>query len=86
MAQIRAGVQEPSLLAAKRYVANLQNEYTSVQNAKHPTNLFDHLDHRARRAAGVDTDRVNDAAGGDGRFDAHGHRNDRPGTDGTDTH
>ena len=37
VAQIRAGVQEPSLLAAKRYVANLHNEYVSVQNAKHPT-------------------------------------------------
>jgi PPM family protein phosphatase len=36
VAQIRAGVQEPSLVAATRYVANLQNEYTSVQNAKHP--------------------------------------------------
>jgi len=35
VAQIRAGVQEPSLLAAKRYVANLHNEYVSVQNAKH---------------------------------------------------
>jgi PPM family protein phosphatase len=36
VAQIRSGVQEPSLLAAKRYVANLHNEYVSVQNAKHP--------------------------------------------------
>jgi PPM family protein phosphatase len=36
VAQIRAGVQEPSLLAATRYVTNLQNEYASVQNAKHP--------------------------------------------------
>jgi protein phosphatase len=34
LAQIRAGVQEPSLLAAKRYVTNLQSEYVSVQNAK----------------------------------------------------
>lgn len=32
--QIRSGVQEPSLLAAKRYVTNLRNEYVSVQNAK----------------------------------------------------
>jgi PPM family protein phosphatase len=37
VATIRAGVQEPSLLAATRYVANLQNEYQSVQNAKHPS-------------------------------------------------
>jgi protein phosphatase len=36
VAQIRAGVQEPSLLAATRYVANLHNEYVSVQDAKHP--------------------------------------------------
>jgi PPM family protein phosphatase len=36
VAQIRAGVQEPSLPAAKRYVANLHNEYVSVQEAKHP--------------------------------------------------
>jgi serine/threonine protein phosphatase PrpC len=36
VAQIRAGVQEPSLQAAKRYVANLHSEYVSVQNAKHP--------------------------------------------------
>jgi serine/threonine protein phosphatase PrpC len=36
VAQIRAGVQEPSLLAAKRYVTNLHNEYVSVQDAKHP--------------------------------------------------
>ena len=34
LAQIRAGVQEPSLLAAKRYVTNLHSEYVSVQNAK----------------------------------------------------
>ena len=34
MTQIRAGVQEPSLQAAKRYVSNLANEYVSVQNAK----------------------------------------------------
>jgi serine/threonine protein phosphatase PrpC len=32
--QIRAGVQEPSLQAAKSYVSNLANEYVSVQNAK----------------------------------------------------
>ena len=37
VAQIRAGVQEPSLLAAKRYVTNLHNEYVSVQDAKHHT-------------------------------------------------
>jgi PPM family protein phosphatase len=36
VAQIRAGVQEPSLVAAKRYVANLHSEYVSVQKAKHP--------------------------------------------------
>jgi serine/threonine protein phosphatase PrpC len=36
VAQIRSGVQEPSLLAAKRYVANLHSEYVSVQKAKHP--------------------------------------------------
>jgi protein phosphatase len=35
VAQIRAGVQEPSLKAAKRYVTNLADEYVSVQNAKH---------------------------------------------------
>jgi PPM family protein phosphatase len=35
VAQIRAGVQEPSLQAAKRYVTNLQSEYVSVQKAKH---------------------------------------------------
>lgn len=34
LVQIRAGVQEPSLLAAKRYVTNLQSEYASVQSAK----------------------------------------------------
>jgi len=34
VAQVRAGVQEPSLAAAKRYVTNLENEYASVQNAK----------------------------------------------------
>jgi PPM family protein phosphatase len=39
VAQIRSGVQEPSLLAAKRYVTNLHNEYVSVQKAKnHKTN------------------------------------------------
>jgi hypothetical protein len=37
VAQIRAGVQEPSLPAAKRYIANLRNEYISVQNAKQAT-------------------------------------------------
>jgi serine/threonine protein phosphatase PrpC len=37
VAQIRSGVQEPSLLAARRYVANLHNEYVAVQNARHPT-------------------------------------------------
>ena len=36
VAQIRAGVNEPSLLAAQHYVSNLHNEYVSVQNAKHP--------------------------------------------------
>ncbi len=36
VAQIRAGVNEPSLLAAQRYVTNLHNEYVSVQKAKHP--------------------------------------------------
>ena len=36
VAQIRAGVNEPSLLAAQHYVRNLHNEYISVQNAKHP--------------------------------------------------
>ena len=34
VAQIRAGVQEPSLLAAKHYVTNLANKYVSVENAK----------------------------------------------------
>jgi protein phosphatase len=34
VAQIRSGVQEPSLVAAKRYITNLRNEYVSVQNAK----------------------------------------------------
>jgi hypothetical protein len=35
--QIRSGVQEPSLPAAKRYIANLRNEYITVQNAKQAT-------------------------------------------------
>jgi protein phosphatase len=35
VAQIRSGVQEPSLVAAKRYVSNLESEYVSIQNAKH---------------------------------------------------
>jgi serine/threonine protein phosphatase PrpC len=34
VAQIRAGVQEPSLQAAKRYVANLHGEYVRMQEAK----------------------------------------------------
>jgi protein phosphatase len=34
VAQVRSGVQEPSLVAAKRYVTNLENEYASVENAK----------------------------------------------------
>ena len=33
VAQIKAGVQEPSLRAAKRYVANLHDEYVSAQAA-----------------------------------------------------
>jgi PPM family protein phosphatase len=34
VAQIRSGVQEPSLGAAKRYVANLHDQYARVQAAK----------------------------------------------------
>jgi PPM family protein phosphatase len=34
--QIRSGVNEPSLLAAQRYVRNLHSEYVGFQNAKHP--------------------------------------------------
>jgi hypothetical protein len=38
VADIRAGVQEPTLHAAKRYIANLHDEYTKAQAAKNPTN------------------------------------------------
>jgi hypothetical protein len=34
VSQIRGGVQEPSLVAAKRYVTNLHNQYVSAQEAK----------------------------------------------------
>jgi serine/threonine protein phosphatase PrpC len=34
VAQIRGGVQEPSLMAAKHYVTNLHNQYVSVQQQK----------------------------------------------------
>jgi PPM family protein phosphatase len=44
VAQIRAGVQEPSLPAAKHYVANLHAEYLRIQAAKKA---------KAKKAAGL---------------------------------
>ena len=56
VAQIRAGVQEPSLAGgASATCANLHNEYVSVQNAKTSQDRrTTTTDHRARRAPALD--------------------------------
>ena len=65
LAQIHAGVQEPSLLAAKRYVANLQSEYVSVQNAKRADDQLVLHDHDNDPGYGADDNNDN------GRHDDH---------------